>query len=1213
MDRKPIIPYSDIIGNDGAFENAKAEIVAFEKFVQAKALALKNALSILDVKDGNSIAKFAKDVEIIKKAAKEIEAAKKNLLSIETELIKQRGLEADALKKELAAERELLRGIQQENATKKSGIAVSEAERRQREASEKTVRREKDAYGEMSAELNKLFRQTASVAVEMYRLKEAGQSTSPEYIQLGKEFEELRGKTLKLDTTLKQIDSTLGRNQRNVGNYKFDALGNSIQQILRESPSAAVSLNTFFLAISNNLPTFFDAVTQVNEGLKELKDIATTANVELAKQTALQKGTSAVAQEAEEALSSQVETLIGSISASKEQAAAIRDQVVSQLSEIETTGVASAETLANTEAVLLNAGATIEQVAAIDTQITATAAATAASARATVAMEAQTVATVEANAAIAAQPSLLKRLGSSLFSLNTAFTVGVLLLTLYGGKLIDYIGSLFQANSALQELTKRQNEYNKAKIQGTIDAQGEIIEVKKYLSVVKDRKISDEERDIALKKLRSQYPFYFKNLTDEQILLGDSKKSVEALIIALEKRKEIEKKTEINVKNKQRIIELTKEIEANDELLKIATARKKVFDDPTMLEPSLAGERNAAKKLYNEAVDNQQKFRKELEATKKSELAYDRDIFVLKKETIGLEFEQKQTKKAQNIEQIKSVDYLASEYELRKTVLENTIAYNEEILSSDKYTVQERIKAQDNLVAQSLVLAKLTKDESLRILKIQYNQEKNETIKDSEGKVVAYKYSANGLLQLAKQYRLDKLKIEEDFNEQERQANLRNEMIGLLDRKQMQIANLKFLQNSLSTSSLIYKKYAKEISRIQTDIENIINGDKGLELSDQIRIGEDELERLIAFRENIEEKFGNIEFANLSKGKQKEYLAEVEKFEKERLDIQQDYDSQRKLNRLKSIEEEQKAFDENSNEFKQLELERLQIEKDFEDQRIKNALDANKKILKDKKDFTKELLDLLGKVIDKFIELANREVEEAEKSISKQEKATDDQRERAQNGLENTLAFEQKQLAKREAEAERARKKAQRLEKIKALYTSYSNYANDPNNKDGMALTKTLRDFAILEAIQASFGDGGLAADKLQTDGHGLTRGRSHQGNRGGIPVMIEGNEGFFSRRAVENFGEDNFRTFHDMLNRGKFDPGMFGKQKDAFIAIMPKADNNLEVKRGLQEVRDEIRNKPVPNLNVKELVNGFLKITETTQSGNKTTRNSYIVKKPRL
>ncbi len=64
----------------------------------------------------------------------------------------------------------------------------------------------------------------------------------------------------KLNQQLKDIDAQMGNYQRNVGNYAsgWNGLNVSIQQIARELPALSVSANTFFLAISNNLPIFID-------------------------------------------------------------------------------------------------------------------------------------------------------------------------------------------------------------------------------------------------------------------------------------------------------------------------------------------------------------------------------------------------------------------------------------------------------------------------------------------------------------------------------------------------------------------------------------------------------------------------------------------------------------------------------------------------------------------------------------------------------------------------------------------------------------------------------------------------------------------------------------------------------------------------------------------------------------------------------------------
>lgn len=69
------------------------------------------------------------------------------------------------------------------------------------------------------------------------------------------------------------VDSMTAR-KRNIGNYAsaFDGLGMSVQQIVRELPSAAIGLNTFFLAISNNLPILADEIARARQELKLMNE-----------------------------------------------------------------------------------------------------------------------------------------------------------------------------------------------------------------------------------------------------------------------------------------------------------------------------------------------------------------------------------------------------------------------------------------------------------------------------------------------------------------------------------------------------------------------------------------------------------------------------------------------------------------------------------------------------------------------------------------------------------------------------------------------------------------------------------------------------------------------------------------------------------------------------------------------------------------------------
>lgn len=80
----------------------------------------------------------------------------------------------------------------------------------------------------------------------------------------GKRLEE---ETKAIYDQMIRLQEATGKHTLSVGNYKrvWDGLGFSITQVVRELPAAAVSANTFFLAISNNLPMVVDEIKRFRQ------------------------------------------------------------------------------------------------------------------------------------------------------------------------------------------------------------------------------------------------------------------------------------------------------------------------------------------------------------------------------------------------------------------------------------------------------------------------------------------------------------------------------------------------------------------------------------------------------------------------------------------------------------------------------------------------------------------------------------------------------------------------------------------------------------------------------------------------------------------------------------------------------------------------------------------------------------------------------------
>lgn len=91
---------------------------------------------------------------------------------------------------------------------------------------------------------------------------------------LGSEGQKTLQQIQTLKNELKSMDAQMGNYQRNVGNYAshWNGLGISVQQVARELPSLAVGWNTFFLAISNNLPILADEIKKANAEFKAMRE-----------------------------------------------------------------------------------------------------------------------------------------------------------------------------------------------------------------------------------------------------------------------------------------------------------------------------------------------------------------------------------------------------------------------------------------------------------------------------------------------------------------------------------------------------------------------------------------------------------------------------------------------------------------------------------------------------------------------------------------------------------------------------------------------------------------------------------------------------------------------------------------------------------------------------------------------------------------------------
>lgn len=140
----------------------------------------------------------------------------------------------------------------------------------------------------------------------------------------------------------------------------------------------------------------------------------------------------------------------------------------------------------------------------------------------------------EENKNLAAQgkptTSVLKQIVGSLFSWQTALVLGVTALSMYGKEIGKWIVSLFKGKDALDAIAEAERELHQVRLQGALDAQEEVTKIRLTVQAAQDATASIEERTNAVRTLKEEYPDYFANLSNEQIMYGEIADSVQALV-----------------------------------------------------------------------------------------------------------------------------------------------------------------------------------------------------------------------------------------------------------------------------------------------------------------------------------------------------------------------------------------------------------------------------------------------------------------------------------------------------------------------------------------------------------------------------------------------------------------------------------------------------------------------------------------------------------
>ena len=155
--------------------------------------------------------------------------------------------------------------------------------------------------------------------------------------------------------------------------------------------------------------------------------------------------------------------------------------------------------------------------------------ATGASEARALALGAEARAQVMANYEAMKSPSLMKQVASSIFNWQTMLILGITVLVMYSKEISEWAKNLGNANKAMKVSAEVTKDFNEAKKEGHKNASQELASAKMLYFVMKDEAVARKDRLEAAKKLQELYPRIFGNMSQEQMLVGNTAKQYQEL------------------------------------------------------------------------------------------------------------------------------------------------------------------------------------------------------------------------------------------------------------------------------------------------------------------------------------------------------------------------------------------------------------------------------------------------------------------------------------------------------------------------------------------------------------------------------------------------------------------------------------------------------------------------------------------------------------
>lgn len=153
-----------------------------------------------------------------------------------------------------------------------------------------------------------------------------------------------------------------------------------------------------------------------------------------------------------------------------------------------------------------------------------------------------------------------KQLASSLFSTQTALVAAISLGIVFGKDIANWVKELINGKKAIDNNKEALENYKKAMLDSQQAAQEEIVQLNLLYQAAVDSSKGMNERISAVKELKKEFPQYFKNLSDEEVLVGKAADKYNELATAIMASAKAQAAKETLIKNSKEILDLESKI-----------------------------------------------------------------------------------------------------------------------------------------------------------------------------------------------------------------------------------------------------------------------------------------------------------------------------------------------------------------------------------------------------------------------------------------------------------------------------------------------------------------------------------------------------------------------------------------------------------------------------------------------------------------------------